>query len=260
MAKEIIKNAETMTAEAQEAIQEQLNFDGAEVVGTTAQGAEVLNPPAKKEEAGKDAQALAENIKKEFAKRETDIAKSIGNIEKSFLTIAFNLHWIRENQCYKLTGHKNVYEYAEEKYGFKKTTCHNMIAIIENFAMRSEHDGRIIEKIDECYKNFKMSQLVAMIGISEENRKGITADTPVRKIDEIRKAQDKGADAEEKEVDTSAKPKPALVNTLITLETYHDYQTKLEAIDDLIMRAFKSSRHPVKIKVIMEEDLNNERE
>lgn len=69
-----------------------------------------------------------------------------------------------------------------------------------------------------------------------------------------------GADAEEKEVDTSAKPKPALVNTLITLETYHDYQTKLEAIDDLIMRAFKSSRHPVKIKVIMEEDLNNERE
>lgn len=189
----------------------------------------------------------------EYRKRTQIIKKQIGNIENSFLTIAFQLHWIKRNNMYKANGSKNIYEFAENEYGLGKTTCCNLICIVDNFAERKDN-GEIMEEIKPCYKNFKASQLVAMIGMSQDGIKQITENMSVRKINELRKAeQQKEALETEQKEEKPEKTEGKVVNTLISFDSYQSYQKELESMDMLIERAFKKSKAPVRIKIVCEQ-------
>lgn len=127
-------------------------------------------------------------MQKEFKKRAGIIRKQMNSIQQSFLIIAFQFHWIKEHEMYSSMGYKNIYEYAEMEYGIGRSSCGNFICIIENFAKRDEL-GNVVECIAEQYQNFTSSQLVAMIGMSEEGKKRITPDMSVRLINRIRKQE-----------------------------------------------------------------------
>lgn len=127
-------------------------------------------------------------LQKEFKKRAGIIQKQMNNIQQSFLIIAFQLHWIKDHDMYASMGYKNIYEYAEMEYGIGRSSCGNFICIIDNFAKRDEL-GNVVESIAEQYQNFTSSQLVAMIGMSEEGKKRITPDMSVRLINRIRKQE-----------------------------------------------------------------------
>lgn len=127
-------------------------------------------------------------LQKEYKKRCGIIRKQVANIQSSFLTIAFQLHWIREHNMFKLEGCKNIYDYAEKEYGIGRTSCCNLVCIVEHFASR-DGNGNVIESIAECYQNFTASQLVAMIGMSEEGKKQVTPDMSVRAINRMRKEE-----------------------------------------------------------------------
>ena len=127
-------------------------------------------------------------LQKEYKKRCSIIRKQMGNIQNSFLTIAFQLHWIYEHSMFRLEGCKNIYDYAEKEYEIGRTSCHNFLKIVEHFAARDEN-GNIIESIADCYQNFTAYQLVAMIGMSEDGKKQVTPDMSVRAIDRLRKAE-----------------------------------------------------------------------
>lgn len=127
-------------------------------------------------------------LQKEYKKRCSIIRKQVSNIQNSFLTIAFQLYWIREHNMFRLEGCKNIYDYAEKEYGIGRTSCCNLVCIVEHFASRDEK-GNVIESIAECYQNFTASQLVAMIGMSEEGKKQVTPDMSVRAINRMRKEE-----------------------------------------------------------------------
>ena len=110
-------------------------------------------------------------MKQEFAERAQVIKEQMRNIQNAFITIGFQLHWIRENNMFRVLNYKNVYEYAEKEYGIKKTTCCNFISIVENYADRDEN-GNVIESISDCYRNYSASQLVAMLGMSDDETAG----------------------------------------------------------------------------------------
>ena len=127
-------------------------------------------------------------MKQEFSERSQIIREQMRNIQNAFITIGFQLHWIRENNMFRVLNYKNVYEYAEKEYGLKKTTCCNFISIIENYAERDEN-GEVIESIADCYRNYSASQLVAMLGMNEDMRQQVTPDMSVRAINRLRKGE-----------------------------------------------------------------------
>ncbi len=127
-------------------------------------------------------------MKQEFSERAQIIREQMRNIQNAFITIGFQLHWIRENNMFRVLNYKNVYEYAEKEYGLKKTTCCNFISIIENYAERDEN-GQVIESIADCYRNYSASQLVAMLGMNEDMRQQVTPDMSVRAINRLRKGE-----------------------------------------------------------------------
>lgn len=127
-------------------------------------------------------------MRQEFTERAQIIREQMRNIQNAFITIGFQLHWIRENNMFRVLNYKNVYDYAEKEYGLKKTTCCNFISIIENYAERDEN-GEVIESIADCYRNYSASQLVAMLGMNEDMRQQVTPDMSVRAINRLRKGE-----------------------------------------------------------------------
>lgn len=128
-------------------------------------------------------------MKQEFRERSQIIKEQMLNIQNAFITIGFQLHWIRNNNMYRVLNYKNVYEYAEKEYGIKKTTCCNFISIIENYAKR-DASGEVIESIDDCYRNYSASQLVAMLGMPDEMKQQVTPDMSVRAINRMRRGEE----------------------------------------------------------------------
>ena len=129
-----------------------------------------------------------ERMKQEFSERAQIIREQMRNIQNAFITIGFQLHWIRENNMFRVMDYKNVYDYAEKEYGLKKTTCCNFISIIENYAERDEN-GEVIESIADCYRNYSASQLVAMLGMNEDMRQQVSPDMSVRAINRLKKGE-----------------------------------------------------------------------
>ncbi|MBD5402233.1 hypothetical protein HDR58_05480 [bacterium] len=127
-------------------------------------------------------------MKQEFNRRSNCIREEMGNIQNSFVVIGFQLHWIKANNMYRVLDYKNICEYAEKEYNIKKSTCNNLISIIENFAERDEN-GEVIESIVECYRNYSSTQLLAMIGMPEELQEQVTPDMSVRAIQRLRKGE-----------------------------------------------------------------------
>ncbi len=127
-------------------------------------------------------------MKQEFSERAQIIREQMRNIQNAFITIGFQLHWIRENNMFRVMDYKNVYDYAEKEYGLKKTTCCNFISIIENYAERDEN-GEVIESIADCYRNYSASQLVAMLGMNEDMRQQVSPNMSVRAINRLKKGE-----------------------------------------------------------------------
>jgi len=133
-------------------------------------------------------------MKQEFQERSRIIREQMLDIQKAFITIGFQLHWIRENNMFRVLNYKSIYDYAEKEYGIKRTTCFNFISIIENYAERDEN-GEVIESIADCYRNYSASQLVAMLGMPDGMKRQVTPDMSVRAINRMRRGEDVEPDA-----------------------------------------------------------------
>lgn len=142
-------------------------------VSVTAASAQIVESPLKL-------------MKQEFQRRSQVIRNEMLNIQNSFVTIGFQLHWIHRNNMFRVLNYKSIYEYAEKECGIKRTTCCNLICIIENYAERDEN-GEVIESIADCYHNYSASQLVAMLGMPEELKGQVSPDMSVRAINRLKK-------------------------------------------------------------------------
>lgn len=156
---------------------EQGNTDGnvAAPVPVTTASAQIVESPLKQ-------------MKKEFQRRSQVIRDEMLNIQNSFVTIGFQLHWIHRNNMFRVLNYKSIYEYAEKECNIKRTTCCNLICIIENYADR-DGQGEVIESIADCYRNYSASQLVAMLGMPEDMIQQVSPDMSVRAINRLKKGE-----------------------------------------------------------------------
>lgn len=167
-------NAEESGKE-QEPAQGNTDENVAAPVPVTTASAQVVESPLKQ-------------MKKEFQRRSQVIRDEMLNIQNSFVTIGFQLHWIHRNNMFRVLNYKSIYEYAEKECNIKRTTCCNLICIIENYADR-DGQGEVIESIADCYRNYSASQLVAMLGMPEDMKQQVTPDMSVRTINRLKKGE-----------------------------------------------------------------------
>lgn len=200
-----------------------------------------INPPV---------EVYSKEMVLEMNKRSKSIKTELGKIESSFSKIAFNLHWIYENESYKTLGYKNVYDFAKIEFGIARGTCNNFINVVERFAKRV--DGKIAEQIDDCYKDFKSSQLILMLDLSDSEIKKLNCGMSVRDMKkEIKSMTSDNFNSEDSD---SSKDEPIDVEfnevnrqVLITIRSMEEYDNQEDKIYDMIRRALKDSKHSVEI-------------
>lgn len=223
-----------------------LNIEATEVTTqTTAENAVAvennMNPPV---------DVYSKEVLTETTKRAKVIKTELGKVENSFSKIAFNLYWIYENGTYKALGYKNVYDFAKVEFGIARGTCSNFINVVERFAKRV--DNKVVEQIDDCYKEFKSSQLILMLDLSDADIEQLDADMSVRdmkkKVKELTAEDSAEATENSKEedvVDVDAKEVNRQV--MITVSSIEEYDSQEDKIYEMICRALKDSRHKVEI-------------
>ena len=205
--------------------------------------------------------AFSKEILTEFHKRTKAIKNSIGKIDSSFESIAFNLHWINAKQAYKSEGHDTIVEYAAEQFGYQKSTCYSLISVVDRFAKRDEK-GAFMEAFEDRVRGFSVSKLSLMINLTDAEIDSLKPTMSVREIKkfvkglsakplpELSEGDGEPPENEDDTPDESKAPEGSGVvdvdavvsNTLIKCEGKEDYEKKVDRIDEYILRIFK--QHP----------------
>lgn len=200
--------------------------------------------------------AFSKEVLTEFQKRTKAIRNSIGKIDSSFETIAFNLHWINAKQAFKAEGYPSIVEYASEQFGYQKSTCYSLIAVVDRFAKHDEK-GAIMEAFDNRVKGYSVSKLSLMCNLTDSEIDSLNPSMSVREIKKFVKGlmgkalpelsegdgeageEDGDGDSGGNVIDSTAK---VISDVLIKCNGKDDFDKKAEKINEYVARVFK--QHP----------------
>lgn len=151
----------------------------------------------KEKEAAKHALAL-----KSLDNITGDIFKEIETVKKSFCKVGFFLWKIRENKLFAEREFKNVYEYAESVFGFKKSSTGSYINVCERFSQR-DAKGNPTRELKEEFKRFSYTQLTEVLALPEDKAKEVTPEMTVKEIRKLKKESEVETAQEEAPVEGS---------------------------------------------------------
>ncbi len=205
--------------------------------------------------------AFSREILTEYYKRTKAIKSSIGKIDSSFESIAFNLHWINAKQAFKSEGFASIVEYAFYHFGYQKSTCYSLIAVVDRFAKR-DAKGTLTESLDDRIKGFSVSKLSLMVNLTDAE---IATLKPSMSVSEIKKfvkglqgkalpelseGDGEDEDMQESEQEIESAQNKNIVDTegvvvfdvLIKCKGKDDFDKKAERINEYVQRVF--NQHP----------------
>lgn len=128
--------------------------------------------------------SFSAKTKIEFGERHDRICESVVSIDNTALKVAFDLHWVNAKQAYIIKNFSTIADYAKFYFGYEKTSCYSLIAVVDRFAKRDK-DGNILEEIDPAYSAYTSSKLSLMVNLTDDQ---ITAKLkPAMSVREIKK-------------------------------------------------------------------------
>lgn len=113
------------------------------------------------------------------------ITNEIESAATSNLRIAFFLRVAYDKELYKVSGFKNIYDYANDKFYLARGTVSDYINMVQNFGILNEETG--FYTLDDRLKKYSLTQLVCMkkLSIEQIEKNNITPDTSTREIRQI---------------------------------------------------------------------------
>lgn len=120
------------------------------------------------------------------------IKQAMYNAAREFVYIGFLLYEVKEYGYYREGGYQDVYDYAAQELGFKKSSVKNFIAITETFGQRTVKSNGCTSQIytmslQQPYEKFNYSQLCEMLSMSEKQRQQATPDMTVKQLRVLKK-------------------------------------------------------------------------
>lgn len=111
----------------------------------------------------------------------TDICQEIRNeINESckcFVSIGYFLKQVRDRELYRETGHGDIWEFAQEKFGISKSSASRFMNINDRFSV----GGNSLDLLEQ-YRNFTSSQLSEMLTLSDSQMEQVTEQTTIKEI------------------------------------------------------------------------------
>lgn len=158
----------------------------------------------------KDKPLFGKEMVESFNKHGAAVEFALNNIGMNMELLAFNLYWIYMNRAYRIHGFDSIAAYASSRFDMSKSSVYNFISLVERFGERDEK-GRLLPCFGEAYKDFSLSKLSLLTGLTDGEIKklGIVPSMSVRDI----KKQIRGS----RNAGVSASPEPDTRQTL-TLE------------------------------------------
>ena len=99
-----------------------------------------------------------------------NIQEKISKIESGYLSICGDVAYLYDTQAWKASGHKNIYELCEARFGMSRGTVQNLRSIYENFGDGNYHLSESIQdkKITDLLKEIKkIKKLAAEVAAAE---------------------------------------------------------------------------------------------
>ena len=226
-------------------------------IAETATENEPMNPPTEIIE--KDDTVVVMADKKAITAHLKALDDCFKGIEKTFFKIAFNLHWFYKTNAYceiNGKGYDNIAQFAKDRYGISKATCHNYLNIVDKFGKPTEN-GEITELLP-CYKDYSSTKLMYMLQMDDDT---LMRCTPKMTVAEIKKllAESKGIECKEDTAETAddnnsdtadsekTEKKPvtrtAYANTqeLYSIKTVEDLESQAKEILDALKKALSQN-------------------
>lgn len=93
------------------------------------------------------------------------------------------LNWMRDNRKHisLMDGYNNIYDYAKDMLGYKKTVTCNCISVTQRFGELDE-TGMPTGVLKVKYRKYDFCQLIEMRQLDEKTLKSVTPDMSVRQI------------------------------------------------------------------------------
>ena len=108
------------------------------------------------------------------------IKHAMYSVAREYIYIGMLLHEVEVYEYYKENNYSDLYDYAFKELGFKRSSVRNFISVWREFSDGGMH-------LKDEYKDFKYSQLVEMLSLSERMRESVTSDTTVKDIRQMKK-------------------------------------------------------------------------
>lgn len=199
--------------------------------------------------------AFSKEILTEFRKRTKAVKDSIRKIDSGFETIAFNLHWIYAKQAFKSDGYANIESYCSEVFGYEKSTCYSLIAVVDRFARRDEN-GALMEAFDDRVKGYSVSKLSLMCNLTDAEVDTLKPSMSVRDIKKFVKGLmgkslpelSEGDGGQEQDADSTGDGNivdaegTVVYDVLIKCKGKDDFDKKADRINEYVQRVF--NQHP----------------
>lgn len=107
-----------------------------------------------------------------------NLDRCVRNLADNFVSIGYYLNEIKESKVFKDLGFEDIYEFADSKYHFGKTSTKNFINVYLKFG---KYD--CCPMLQSKYQNYNFSQLVELLPESEE---ALNKYDPSQTVKEIR--------------------------------------------------------------------------
>lgn len=114
------------------------------------------------------------------------LQEKLTNMKMNFIAAGYFMKYIRDHELYLEDGYANIWEFAEDIYGIKRTTASRWMQMNDRFSV----DGNTPILADE-YKAFGKSQLQEMLYLEDEQMEEVTPGMTVKEIRELRSPEKK---------------------------------------------------------------------
>ena len=223
---------------------------------TSTTTTKAMNPPALQE-----APAFPFTAK-EVSARGKAIRQELRKVDSAFESIAFNLYWFYDKKAFEAVGYKNIYDMASKEFGIARGTTNNFINVVDRFAERDEN-GMVVEKISENFRDFKSSQLIAMLGKTNEELEDISPEMSVRDIKKALKGSSDSGDSSEESGSSSSATEEAGADSdgdiieakeinrqvLVSFRSMKEYNAYLDSMNDYIANALKKKDNKYVVEI-----------
>lgn len=109
------------------------------------------------------------------------IQANLKSAARSVIAVGYYLKCIRDNGYYLEAGYESIWEYAQGRYGFSKSTASRYMSRNDRFSV-----GGNSPVLDARYREFSKAQLQEMLSLDEEQLEQVRPEMTARQIRELR--------------------------------------------------------------------------